>query len=96
MSIRNILVKCFGYSGVYMISLVNGYIISFLGTAVLFSTVCAVWSFIEALPSFITVNYGKILLLASIPTGVALSIYIMVKATPHHLKKHNKQDNGNN
>ena len=94
MSVRNILVKSLGYFGVYLVTLVNGYFISLLGMSVIFSAVCTVWSFIEALPQFIAENYGKLLLLASLPIGIVLSIYIMFRAIPRS-KKHKKQDNGN-
>ena len=66
----NKLAKKAGTLLIYMISFLEHYIIGFFFMGALFSLVCTVWSFIMPLPEYITVNFGNILLIASVPLGV--------------------------
>ena len=94
MKALNTIVKSIGYFGIYLVALLNGYLITLMGIALLFSAVCTVWSFIAPLSTFIAENYGKITLLSAIPTGIIMSIYIMIHASPKS-KKSKKQGNRN-
>ena len=77
MSMVNKFIKGIWYIGLYLIALIESYLIALLFTGLLASAVCAVWSFITPLPSYIGAHYGILLLQGAIPVSIGLSIYIM-------------------
>ena len=73
----NRFIKGIWYIGLYLMALFESYVIALLMVSILASVICAVWSFITPLPSYISTYYGVLLLQGAIPVGVGLSIYIM-------------------
>lgn len=80
MSFMNKVVKYTGFFGIFITTLISGYIIALAGMCILMSLVCTVWSFIQPLPQYLAEHYGVLLLQSSIPSGIALTVYVMVKA----------------
>lgn len=74
----NFIVKYAGYLGIYLLTLIESFIISVVGMGSLLSIVLAVWSFITPLPAIFTDSYGVALLTASLIPSVILFIYIIV------------------
>lgn len=80
MSLMNKVVKYTGFFGIFITTLISGYFIALAGMCILMSLVCAVWSFIQPLPQYIAEHYGVLLLQSAVPSGIAVTVYVIFNA----------------
>lgn len=78
----NLIVKGLGYFGIYLVTLLESFILSIIGMGSIISIVLGVWSFFAPIPLVFTDRYGLALLTASVVPSIILFIYILT-----HLKK---------
>lgn len=80
MLVRNKLIRALGYMFIWLITLIEAFLLAVLTAGILFSLVCAVWSFITPLPAYIATKYGILLLVGAIPFTVYYFVYIAKQA----------------
>lgn len=80
MGAKNKFIKSLGYLFVYFMTLIESYLIALLIISVFSSLICAVWSFITPLPSYIGRYYGVLMLQGAIPVSIGIFIYIIKQA----------------
>lgn len=80
MLVRNKLIKALGYFFIGFVTFFEAFLLAVLTAGILFSLVCAVWSFITPLPAYIATNYGILLLVGAIPFAVCYFVYIAIQA----------------
>lgn len=80
MLVRNKLIKALGYMFIWLVTFIEAFLLAVLTAGILFSLICAVWSFITPLPAYIATKYGILLLVGAIPFAVCYFIYIAIQA----------------
>lgn len=91
MLVLNKLAKIPFYVGVAVLAVIQSYAMGLLFSGTLVALVTATWSAIKPLPLFFTEKMWLIYLLAGIPTGLYVLVFIVTDL--YKSKKHNKQDN---
>ena len=76
----NIIVKCFGMLGIFLITWIESFLLSIVVEGAVFSLICSVWSFFNKLPALVSTRYGLLLIAGSLPVSFVLCIYLLKKA----------------
>ena len=75
MKVMNKIIKGLGYAVIYTVAFLQHYIIGIFCMGAVFSVLFGLWSFFAPLPHFVTDNYGKLLLIGSLPSGILFFIF---------------------
>jgi len=78
--------KALVYVLIMIITLIESYLIALLGTSIIASLTCAVWSFIAPLPAYISKYFGILLLQGTLPVSMGVMVYIIF-----HVRKQSKR-----
>lgn len=94
MGARNKFVKFIGYVFIYLVTAIQSYGISLTAMSLPMTLFCTVWNFIAPLPALLSEHYALVYLLASIPLGIVVFIYTVLKVNRVE-SKNNKKNRDN-
>lgn len=78
MKIINKFVKLLGYIGIYLLLLIEMFILAFLSMGTVMSVYCSIWSFFRPIPCLLSAKFGLAVVIVSIPVTIALYIYSLI------------------
>lgn len=78
MSLLNKTIKLFGYVGIYLILLIEMFLIAFISMGTVMSVYCSIWSFFRPIPCILSAKFGIAVIIVSIPVTIALFIYSII------------------
>ena len=78
MSVLNKTIKFFGYIGIYLVLLIEMFLIAFVSMGTVMSVYCSIWSFFRPIPGILTAKFGIAVIIVSIPVTITLFIYSII------------------